>query len=157
MPLSIRDGTNTPRLITDLQVRDATNTPRDLVEVWARDSNNIPRLIWSVAPPISASASPATVSGNTLGTGTATTNDATVTPVGGTPPYSYAWENVTYDNPVPPEIDSPTGVSSTFTQTGIGPGESYSAVFRCLVTDSTPGTPFTAYTNNVSAFWIDNS
>jgi hypothetical protein len=157
MPLTIRDGTNTPRVIAAIQMRDGTNTPRDLTELWVRDSNNVPRLIWSLAPPMSAVAAPATVSGNTFGTGTATTDATTVTPSGGTPPYTYAWQTVSYDNPTPPDVDSPSSAATTFNQTGIGPGESYSAVFRCLVTDSTPGTPFTAFTNNVAAFWIDVS
>lgn len=155
MPLVIRDGANTPRTITEIQMRDGANTPRDLVELWVRDSNNVPRLIWSIAPPMSATATPAPVFGSTLGTGVATTDPTTATPTGGTPPYSYAWQLVSYDAGVPPTADSSNSATTTFTQTGIVVGDGLSATFRCLVTDSTPGTPLSAYTNNVGAFWID--
>lgn len=157
MPLTIRDGTNAPRSIVGLQIRDGTNTPRDIQQLWARDSNNVSRLIYSVAPPMSVVAAPGTVSGTTAGTGTATTNAATATPTGGTPPYAYAWQIVSYDGPVTPVANSPTSSSSTFTQTGIGVGAVYSASIRCQVTDSTPGTPFVALSNTVSAFWSDTT
>lgn len=156
MPLIVRDGTNTPRTVSALQIRDGTNTPRDIAEVWARDSNNVPRLIWSLAPPMSADASPLTVSGNTLGTGSANTDPSTTTPTGGTPPYSYAWTLVSYTHPtVPPTADSPVNATSEFIQTSIGLGQSFSAIFRCTVTDSA-ASPQIA-TADVSAFWIDLS
>lgn len=153
----VRDGTNAPRTITAIQVRDETNTPRDISQMWVRDSNNTPRMVFSLAPPMSASASPSTVSGFTAGTGTATTDAATCTPSGGTPPYSYAWQIVSYDGPVTPTALSPTNSSSTFRQTSIGIGENYSASVRCQVTDSTPGTPLVALSNTVSAFWSDTT
>lgn len=153
----VRDGTNTPRTITAIQVRDATNTPRDISQMWVRDSNNTPRMVFSLAPPMSVSAAPGTISGMTAGTGTAVTNAATATPTGGTPPYTYAWQITSYDGPVSPVANSPTSSSSTFTQTGIGIGEVYSASVRCQVTDSTPGTPLVALSNTVSAFWSDTT
>lgn len=155
MTMIVRDGTNTPRTITAIQVRDGTNTQRDLTEIRVRDSNNVSRLVWSIAPPMSAVAAPGTLSGFTLGTGTATTDAATCTPSGGTPPYSYAWQITSYDGPVTPTATTPTAASSTFTQTSIGIGESYSASVRCQVTDSTPGTPFVVFSNTVFAFWSD--
>ncbi|MBB6424933.1 hypothetical protein HDC35_000630 [Sphingopyxis sp. JAI128] len=90
-----------------------------------------------------------------MGTGTAITDSTTCTPSGGTPPYSYAWEVVTYDGPVTPTAVSPTSATTGFRQTSIGISAYYVATFRCLVTDSSPGTPFTAYSNLVSAFWSD--
>lgn len=157
MPLTIRDGTNAPRSIVSLQIRDGTNTPRDIQQLWARDSNNVSRLIYSVAPPLSVVAAPGTVSGTTAGTGTATTNAATATPTGGTPPYSYAWQRLSSDGPVNPTAVSPTSATSTFRQTSIGIGESFSGTFRCQVTDSTPGTPFVANSNSIAAFWSDTT
>ena len=157
MPLTIRDGTNAPRTVIGLQIRDGTNTPRDIQQLFARDSNNVPRLIFSLAPPMSAGASPSTVSGTTLGTGSAITDSATCTPSGGTAPYSYAWEVVSFDGPVTPTAVTPSNATTGFRQTSIGIGESYSAVFRCMVTDSTPGTPFSAYSNEIYAFWSDTT
>jgi len=157
MPTIIRDDTNTPRTVTGLQIRDGTNTPRDITELWARDSNNVSRLIFSIAPPMSASASPTTVSGATSGTGVAVTDATTVTPAGGTPPYTYLWELLSFDGSPAPAPTIPNGSSTAFIQSGIGVGDSFSAAFRCLVTDSTPGTPFSAYSDTVSAFWSDVS
>lgn len=157
MTIIVRDGTNTPRTITSIQVRDATNTPRDISQMWVRDSNNVSRLVFSLAPPMGASASPGTVVGFTFGTGTATTDPATCTPSGGVPPYSYLWEVVSYDGPVSPFANSAASATSSFTQTGIGIGESYSATFRCRVTDSAPGSPNIAFSNSISAFWNDTT
>jgi len=147
----IRDATNTARTITAVQVRDATNTPRTISEIWARDSNNVSRLVFSIASPMTASASPETVFGFSGGSGLATTDSTTVTPSGGTAPYSYAWTLLTFDNATPPSADLPTAATTTFTQTGIGPSENYSATWQCEVTDSSPS-PYTALAY-VSSFW----
>lgn len=157
MTFIVRDGTNTPRTISAIQVRDATNTPRDISQMWVRDSNNTPRMVFSIAPPMAAVASPSSVSGTTFGTGTAATNNTTVTPSGGTPPYTYAWQLVSYDAPVAPTASSPNGAVTSFVQTGMGMGDSYAAIFQCVVTDSTPGSPLMATSNPVIASWIDLS
>ncbi len=153
----IRDGTNVAHTITAIQVRDDTNTPRDISQVWVRDSSNTPRMVFSLAPPMSVVAAPSTVSGMTAGTGTAVTNASTATPTGGTAPYTYAWQILSYDGPVTPTANSPTSASSAFTQTGIGIGEDYSATIQCQVTDSTPGAPLVANSNTVFAFWSDTT
>jgi hypothetical protein len=153
VPTTIRDATATARNITAAQVRDATNTPRTISEIWVRDSNNVSRLVFSIVPPMTASASPETVFGGTLGTGVATTDSTTVTPSGGTAPYSYVWTLLTYDNATPPAANSPAAATSTFTQTGIGIGQSYSSTWKCTVTDSSPS-PYTADAF-ISAYWSD--
>ena len=147
----IRDGTNTPRTITAIQVRDGTNTPRTITEIRVRDSNNVSRIVYSTAPPFSASASPGTVSG--IGaTSTLTTDASTIIPVGGTAPYTYQWTLNTYDAPIAPTANSPTSATSTFTQTGITFGESYSAEWGWLVTDSS--VPPLSANGTISSFWI---
>jgi len=155
VPTIIRDATNTARTITAVQVRDATNTPRTISEIWVRDSNNVPRLVFSIAPPMTASASPETVFGFSNGSGVATTDATTVTPSGGTAPYTYSWTVLSFDNATPPTADTPNAATTTFTQTGIGIGESYSATWQCEVTDSSPS-PYTAVAN-VSSFWADTA
>lgn len=152
--LLVRDGGNVQRTISDVAVRDGGNVLRDLSEIRVRDSNNTLRLVWSLAPPMAASASPETVYGSTLGTGTATTNSTTVTPSGGTPPYTYAWTLLSRDNlSADPTANSPTAATTTFTQTSIGIGESYSATWRCTVTDDDANTA----TADVSSFWTDTT
>ncbi|MES2782580.1 MAG: hypothetical protein V4657_07280 [Pseudomonadota bacterium] len=153
MTIIIRDAANTPRTITAIQVRDATNTPRTISEMWARDSNNVPRLVFSLVPPMTASATPNTVFGFTSGTGTATSDSTTVTPVGGLAPYTYAWTLLTFGSAITPTADSPTSATTTFTQTGIGIGDSTFAEWQCQVTDSS-ASPYTALAY-VSSFWTD--
>lgn len=138
----VRDATNTPRTITSIQVRDGTNTPRDISEVWVRSSNNTPLLVFSTAPAFSASASPSSVGGAAGGTGSAQTGITTVTPSGGTPPYTYAWalDFATPELFALPFADSPTSAASSFTQTSMGPSDSVTAQFTCTVTDDDSNT-----------------
>lgn len=146
----IRDGGNVPRTITGIQIRDGGNVARDISELRIRDSNNVSKLVFSTSSPMTASASPETVSGISSGSGTITTNATTVTPTGGTPPYTYAWSLESHDGVGgTPAADSPTSATTTFTQTGIPPGESTSASWTCTVTDSLSNTaPAT-----VNSFW----
>lgn len=152
----VRDGANVPRAISGIQVRDGTNTPRDIVEGWVRASNNALKLVFALAPPMTLDIAPDEAPGFTNGSGTATTLLATATPTGGMAPYNYAWTLISHTHPsVAPFATAPTSAATRFTQTAIGPGESYSAVFRCTVTDSSPG-PYSAHAD-IPAFWSDIS
>lgn len=131
----IRDDTNTPRTITGVQVRDGTNTPRDISEIRVRDSNNVSRVVFTTALPFSASASPSTVS-QFANMATLTAGPTTVTPVGGTAPYTHAWTLVSFDGPATPTATAPTSATTSFTQGSIAFGESYSAEWDDAVTDS---------------------
>lgn len=136
MPLIIRDQANTPRTVTELWIRDETNTSREIQELWARDATNTPRMIYTTAPPITASISPSLVSGMTLGTGTATTDAATMSVSGGTAPYTYAWSITAYTSGVAPTALSPTSATTTFRQTSLGIGAAESADCQCIATDA---------------------
>jgi hypothetical protein len=135
----VRDGTNTPRTITEIFVRDASNTPREITEIWVRDDSNTPRLVFnpSGSATLSVSVSPTAGSGFSFGTGIATTENPNVaTPSGGTAPYTYAWEIVSYTSlSGPPAINSPTSASTDFTQSGIDPNTTVSAQAQVVVTD----------------------
>ena len=62
-----------------------------------------------------------------------TTNAVTVTAVGGTGPYTYAWTRLSGSTAV--DADSPTNATTTFT--AIVPRDGVcTATFRCTVTDS---------------------
>ena len=89
---------------------------------------------------MTASASPTSLYKSTL-TSSATTGNTTVTPSGGTSPYTYSWALLSGDSMT---INSPTSATTSFTNGGLGVGDSYSGTFRCTVTDSTGGTPLTA-------------
>lgn len=136
MTIIVRDDTNTPRTISEIVVRDGDNVSRTISEIWVRDTTNTPRLVFSTASPLSAVASDYNVFGYDSGTGTANSTATTITPSGGTAPYTYAWSLVSYTAGVAPTPSAPSAATTLFIQTGIGPGDYYVAVFRCTVTDA---------------------
>lgn len=136
--IRLRDTGGTLRTLTQIRARDTGGTLRTITRIRVRDQNNVLRVVYDStgASTFSASASPASVHGTSSGTGTVSTNNTTVTPTGGTAPYTYAWTVLAYDNGVSPTIAGPTSATTGFTQTSVGPGEFYSATFRCTVTDA---------------------
>ena len=149
----IRDGGNVARTVTAMIVRDGTNTPRTITQMWIRDPSNTPRLVYSTSPALSLAASPTSVGGGSFGGSPATTDSTTATPTGGTGPYTYAWTLISYSSGTAPTINSATSATTTFIQTGLGPGGYESAVFRCTVTDSLAATAQA----DVDAFFFDFS
>jgi len=98
------------------------------------------RTVAVFADPLTVTISPAEVSG-TQGSNDpipVTTNQASASPAGGLPPYSYAWTRVSGGVGA---ADTPAMASTFFTAT-IGPG-SATSTFRVTVTDS-GGAPATA-------------
>ena len=78
------------------------------------------------------SATPATLS--KFGTSSSlTTSNATATPSGGTAPYTYAW---TVPGGLGVSANSPTSATSSFTATGLTPGNVVSCDATITVTDS---------------------
>lgn len=153
--IRIRDAGGTLRTVAQLRMRDAAGTLRTITRVRVRDQNNVLRIVYDPAgaSSLSASASPSIVHGTSMGSGTVSTNNTTVTPTGGTAPYTYAWTVIEYDNGVSPTIAGPTSATTGFTQTSVGPGEFYSATFRCTVTDAATNTA----TADVQAGFVDIS
>ena len=101
----------------------------------------------SATSPLSASASPTSHSKGTAFASATTNSASTVTPSGGTAPYTYLWGRVSGSFDI--DIDSSTTAATTFSASGLVPGDSRTTVFRCTVTDSS-GTPQTALTNTVT-------
>lgn len=66
--------------------------------------------------------------------GQTTVGPAAVSVLGGTPPYTYAWQYLTGDPSV--TLTHPTLASTSFSYSGLSPGDSVYAQFFCLVTDS---------------------
>lgn len=134
-----RDASNTLRTITQLRKRDAGNTLRTIVRVRMRDAGNVLRTVYDTSggTAFAATATPTSVVGRTAGSGSTTTNSTTVTPSGGTGPYTHAWSLIAHDHPTtPPTINSPASATTTFSQANIGEDEIYTATFRDTVTDS---------------------
>lgn len=62
-----------------------------------------------------------------------TSNSTTVTPSGGTSPYTYSWSKVSGTTMT---LSGASSATTTFTATGIGQWNFVSALYRCTVTDS---------------------
>lgn len=65
--------------------------------------------------------------------------NVTVTPTGGTGPYTYSWSHVSGDSAV--QVLSPSAATTAFTAT-CGKNQTKAAVKRCTVTDSLLATAF---------------
>jgi hypothetical protein len=150
MGINVIDPAGTDRSITGINVVDAAGTDRSLVQINVIDPAGTDRLVWSSAGAgtFAVSVTPNSVLGTTTTT-TATTNTTAASASGGTPPYTYAWTILSYDNVTPPTITSPSGAATKFTQTGIGYNETYTATFQVTAHDSASHTA----TANVSAEW----
>jgi hypothetical protein len=91
----------------------------------------------SISTTLNAAASPSSLS--TSGTGTPlTTASTTVTPTGGTSPYTYAWTRISGSTLI--TANSASAATTTFTGATLASGTTYSAVFRCTVTDNVAAT-----------------
>lgn len=90
--------------------------------------------------PLSATRSPTSVYGSGTGTNiTIYTASTTVTPSGGTAPYTYSWAKFgTIDASF--DATSPTAATTTFHRHGAGGDTTYSQDWRCTVTDAASNT-----------------
>jgi hypothetical protein len=86
---------------------------------------------------LTVSASPSNIVKTDTGA-SITTASTTVTAVGGTTPYTYAWTRIAGSTSI--SADSPAAATTTFTGSSLVSGTTYDATFRCTVTDSA-GTP----------------
>jgi hypothetical protein len=69
-----------------------------------------------------------------------TTETVTVTPSGGSSPYTYAWTFDSTDGGI--VATSPTADATTFHGSGIDPGDTRNAIARCTVTDDDGNTAY---------------
>jgi hypothetical protein len=84
--------------------------------------------------PITITFSPSTISAVTPTITALSTVTAIVS--GAALPLSYVWSVVSFEAPVTPTILNSATASPTLRQSGLGFGDSYSALFRVTVTDS---------------------
>jgi hypothetical protein len=85
---------------------------------------------------LSATANVSSVYGTGQAGTVITTGGVTITPTGGTAPYTYAWAKQSGDTV---NVTAPTAATTTFSQTG-GAGEVFNATYCCTVTDDVAAT-----------------
>jgi len=107
-------------------------------------TNGVPAASSSVLTSLYAFADTSSVSA-TNDSATVTTSAASITAVGGTPTYSYAWTKLSGDTIT---ATSPSASSTTFSGATMVSGETRNAIFRCTVTDS--ASPEATYTVDVA-------
>lgn len=127
----IRD-TSTLRALSKARLRDSGNVLREAAKVRVRDAGNVLRLLSGVGEMI-AVADPSAVYGygSSKGSIRATTNSATVTVTGGTPPYSYSWPTSAGWGAI-----ATTSATTSFRSPSIAAGGESSEEFACTVTDA---------------------
>lgn len=118
------------RTISDAAVR-IDGTKRAVSRVGYYNGTSVVNIA-TFASPLSATVSPDTASGDVLGGGQATTNSLTITPEGGTGPFSYAWARLSGDG----AATQPTRATTAFTHFFNTPDGDTTGTFRCTVTDS---------------------
>jgi len=87
------------------------------------------------AIPLTLTSVPTTLSGKVTGAGTATTASITITPAGGTGPYTYAWINVNSPPLGAVTFSAASSATTTFSRV-MADGEVASGTAKCTVTDS---------------------
>jgi len=144
MGLTVRDGGNTGHGLRAVAIRDSGG-PHSLQGMSIRDPDNVLRSVFGA---LAATAYPpeAGGGGSSLAPINIVSSTSTATPVGGNPPYAYAWSQVSGDAGWSPT--NGTSATTTFTASGVSAGTTTSAVFKCTVTDATGRT---ADTNTVTA------
>ena len=131
--LHVRTG-STWELVPFLYVRSG-GVWREVQEAFVRDGG-----VWQkFHQAFIATASPATVTGNRIGEGFASTNTATVAVSGGVGPFTYFWEVVSQSGSVTAGFVDNTNPSTQVSATFTNGGQSVSGVIKCVVTDTTTG------------------
>lgn len=154
--IRLRDASGTLRTVTQLRMRDAGGTLRTITRVRLRDQNNVLRIVYDPAGASTFSASPDSIATAGFGVGTATTGTITVTPSGGTAPYSHAWTLIEASHgSTNPTATLPASDVTAFQQTNMDPGEIYSSTWRDTVTDSS--VPALAASVDVTANFADTT
>jgi hypothetical protein len=95
-----------------------------------------------------ATASRSTCFATTATSGSVTTPSVTVTPTGGTGPYTYAWTYISGDSGF--TANTASSASTTFTGS-VAAGEDRSAVWKCTVTDFLAATCFVTVGVSISS------
>lgn len=152
MALKIRDG-GTLRTITNLYIKQA-GVLRRVRKLQVKDGGTL-RTVATFTDPLTASASPSSVSGSGGGVDGATvgTTSTTAMPSGGRGPYTYSWALTTNGGGNASQALNPTSATTQFTKTDRPAGTSVSDVWTVTITDTdgqTATAQVTAFFQNIS-------
>ncbi|MGQ3081094.1 MULTISPECIES: hypothetical protein [Alphaproteobacteria] len=131
MPLNVVVGT-AEKACVKIEVTKGSQKRATRIEAY---DGSAWKLVQSFAPPMSLSVTPSVTgayNGSSPGLISITSSTATATPVGGTGPFTYAWTHLSGDTLT---VTNPNNASTAF-RASIGPGDSWSATYRCTATDS---------------------
>ena len=148
---------------------DSGTAPSSLNSVWkctvtdsasrTVDSANVSVSISFNLSALTAGLSTSSLSASQTGDGSLTTGSVTANPSGGLAPYTYSWTYVSGDGTI--AVSSATAQTVTFSRTGTA-GNTYSAVWQCVVSDSNSssvnaGTVSISFTFSVPALSVSLS
>jgi len=152
MSLNFRDG-GALRTAQKLRFKQA-GVVRQARRVRVLDAGTL-RTVATFTDPLTASASPSSVSGSGGGVDGATigTTSTTAMPSGGRGPYSYLWALTTNGGGNASQALNPTSASTQFTKTNRPAGSSVSDVWTVTITDTdgqTATAQVTAFFQNIN-------
>lgn len=148
--IRFRDAGNVLRTATRIRIRDAGNVLRTVQRIRIRDAGNVLRTVYQY---LSTTLSSDTAYGSNSGAasvGSVTSASVTVTPAGGTTPYTYQWNRTSGDLAI--KADTATAATTTFSASSVS--DSISATFTCKVTDAN-GAVVTSDPVMVQLNWFD--
>lgn len=151
MGIRLRDSGGTLRTITRVRARDSGGTLRTIQQIRARDASGTLRTVFQYFFAAASAYNMAAAASGAAATGSVTSAAITITPTGGTAPYTYAWSRTSGSTLV--QITSPTAAATTFANAAL-PDGTHDATFQCLVTDNI-GNVFIVSGIDVQLIWTD--
>lgn len=132
--LRMRDAGGALRTITRIRMRDATNTLQTIQQIRMRDGTNALRTVFQYLTATVDITNEYQSGSGPLSNGFVTSDTITASAVGGTAPYTYAWEHVDGSLAMG-NGDSPSTAATTFSAT-VSEFFTQDATFRCKITDA---------------------
>ncbi len=135
MTITIIDAGSVSRTVAAMKVLDGS-TLRTIFRAKVMDADGTTlRTVATFSPAMTASTSPSFIDVSAPSS-TMTTPPCTVTPVGGTAPYTYSCVVTFFDGFASPVVNSPTSATTTFTQSSVVSGDVAQTTFTWTVTDA---------------------
>lgn len=138
MGITALDAGGVSRTITTMKVLDGS-TLRTIFRAKVMDADGTTlRTVATFSPAMTASAFPIAIDGTAASSSSVpvTTNAVTITPSGGTAPYTYAHSVLAYAGGGAIGFSNISSANTTVTLVNVAPSDSEIATLRCTVTDA---------------------